>query len=50
MYFNRHVAESLDLKAGEEIQISVPDKEHIVLKRMAKNYPLPSTAGLIRFS
>ena len=32
MYFNRNVVESLELKAGEEIQLSVPDKSHIILK------------------
>src|SRR3989338_3668238 len=32
MYFNKHIVESLELKPGEEIYISVPDKEHIVLK------------------
>lgn len=32
MYFNKHIVESLDLKAGEEVQVSVPDKAHIVLK------------------
>ena len=32
MYFNKNVAESLELKAGEEVYISVPDKEHIILK------------------
>ena len=32
MYFNKHIIHSLNLKAGEEIEISVPDKKHIVLK------------------
>lgn len=32
MYFNKNVVESLELKAGEEVYLSVPDKEHIVLK------------------
>ena len=32
MYFNKHIVESLGLKAGEEIQVSVPDKGHVVLK------------------
>jgi hypothetical protein len=32
MYFNRDVARSLDIKAGDEIYVSVPDKEHIVLR------------------
>ena len=31
MYFNKNVVESLDLKAGEEIHVSVPDKGHIIL-------------------
>jgi DNA-directed RNA polymerase subunit M/transcription elongation factor TFIIS len=32
MYFNKNVVESLDLKAGKEVYIYVPDKEHIVLQ------------------
>ena len=32
MYFNKHIVESLELKAGEEVQVSVPDKGHIILK------------------
>ena len=32
MYFNKNIVESLDLKAGEEVQVSVPDKNHIILK------------------
>ena len=32
MYFNRDVVRSLALKAGNEVYVSVPDKEHIVLK------------------
>src|SRR3989344_4111120 len=32
MYFNRHVVESLELKPGNEVSVSVPDKKHIVLK------------------
>ena|SRR3989344_2612219 len=31
IYFNRHVVESLNLKPGNQIAISVPDKKHIVL-------------------
>lgn len=31
IYFNRHVVESLNLKPGNEIAISVPDRKHIVL-------------------
>ncbi|MBI2660349.1 hypothetical protein HYX07_04265 [Candidatus Woesearchaeota archaeon] len=32
MYFNKNIVESLDLKAGENIYLSVPDKDHIILK------------------
>jgi len=32
MYFNKNIVESLELKAGEEVYVSVPDKGHIVLK------------------
>ena len=32
IYFNSHVVRSLQLKKGEEIYISVPDKKHIVLE------------------
>lgn len=32
MYFNRNIIESLGLKAGEEVYVSVPDKDHIILK------------------
>ena len=31
MYFNRDVARSLNLKGGEEVYVSVPDKKHIVV-------------------
>lgn len=31
MYINRDVARSLDLKGGEEVYVSVPDKKHIVV-------------------
>lgn len=31
IYFNKHVVSSLNLKSGEEINISVPDKKHIIL-------------------
>ena len=31
MYINRDVARSLNLKGGEEIYISVPDKKHMVV-------------------
>jgi len=32
IYFNSHVIRSLDLKNGEDIYVSVPDKKHIVLE------------------
>ena len=32
MYFNKNIVESLELKAGEEILVSVPDKDHIILR------------------
>lgn len=32
IYFNKHVVRSLNLKKGEEIYLSVPDKKHIVLE------------------
>ncbi|MBI2671942.1 zf-TFIIB domain-containing protein [Candidatus Woesearchaeota archaeon] len=32
IYFNSNVVSSLDLKKGEEILLSVPDKKHIVLE------------------
>ena len=31
MYFNKDVIESLNLKSGEEIFVSVPDKKRIIL-------------------
>ena len=31
-YFNQNIVRSLNLKAGEEVYLSVPDKKHIVLK------------------
>ena len=31
MYFNRDISRSLNLKSGEEIYVSVPDKKHIIL-------------------
>lgn len=31
-YFNQNIVRSLNLKAGEEVFISVPDKKHILLK------------------
>ncbi len=32
MYINKDVARSLNLKGGEEISVSVPDKNHIVIE------------------
>ena len=32
IYFNNNVVRSLDLKKGEEIYLSVPDKKHIVIE------------------
>ncbi len=32
IYFNNNVVRSLNLKKGEDIYISVPDKKHIVLE------------------
>src|SRR3989338_1325085 len=32
MYINRDVARSLNLKGGEEVYVSVPDKHRMVLK------------------
>lgn len=32
MYFNKNVVRSLNIKKGEEIYVSVPDKKHIVLE------------------
>ena len=32
VYFNKDIIRSLDLKSGEEVFISVPDKNRIVLK------------------
>lgn len=31
IYFNKHIINSLNLKPGEDIYVSVPDKKHIVL-------------------
>ena len=31
MYINRDVARSLNLKGGEEVYVSVPDKNHLVV-------------------
>ena len=35
IYFNSHIVRSLQLKKGEEIYLSVPDKKHIVLELMS---------------
>lgn len=32
IYFNNHVVRSLNLKKGEDVYISVPDKKHIILE------------------
>ena len=32
IYFNRHIVQSLNLKKGEEISVSVPARKHIVLE------------------
>ena len=32
MYFNRHIAKSLKLKAGKKLLVSVPSKKRIVLE------------------
>ena len=31
MYINRDIARSLNLKGGEDIYVSVPDKKHLIL-------------------
>jgi len=31
MYINRDIARSLNLKGGEEVYVSMPDKKHIVI-------------------
>ena len=31
IYFNKNVIESLNLKSGEEINLAVPDKKHILI-------------------
>ena len=35
IYFNSHIVRSLQLKKGEEVYLSVPDKKHIVLELMS---------------
>ena len=37
MYFNKNIVESLQLKAGEDVFVSVPDKDHIILKINKQN-------------
>jgi hypothetical protein len=32
IYFNKNIVRSLNLKKGEEIYLSVPDKKHIVIE------------------
>ena len=32
IYFNKDIVQSLNLKSGEEVLISIPDKKRIVLK------------------
>ena len=32
IYFNKNLVESLDIKKGESIFVSVPDKKHIILE------------------
>ena len=32
IYFNNNIIRSLDLKKGEEVYVSIPDKRHIVLE------------------
>jgi len=32
MYFNRDIARSLNLRAGEDVYVSVPDKNHMLIK------------------
>ena len=32
IYFNKHIVESLGIKHGETISVTVPDKKHILIK------------------
>lgn len=32
IYFNSHIVRSLEIKKGEEVYVSVPDKKHILLE------------------
>jgi len=36
MYINNDVARSLNLKGGEEVYVSVPDKKHLVIDLVTK--------------
>lgn len=31
-YFNKNIVKSLELKGGQEIKVSVPDKKHIMIE------------------
>ena len=31
-YFNKNIVRSLNLKPGEEVYVSIPDKKHIILR------------------
>ena len=37
MYFNKDVIRSLNLKCGEDIDVSIPDSKHIVVELEDKN-------------
>lgn len=37
IYFNKHITDSLNLRKGESIYVSVPDKKHIVLEIKTKD-------------
>ena len=32
-YFNKNVVKSINLKAGENVKLVIPDKKHIILER-----------------
>lgn len=32
IYFNKHIIQSLGIKRGEEISVTVPDKKHILIE------------------
>ncbi|MBI2598363.1 MAG: hypothetical protein HYW50_04155 [Candidatus Diapherotrites archaeon] len=38
MYFSNHVTRSLDLRKGEDLYVSVPDKNHIILELEVKTH------------